>query len=372
RNERGLPAQGRRRLKKLAKRMWLATINIGTMTGRSRELANSLKERKVDVACVQETKWAGAKSREIGEGYKLIYHCKKTTQNGVGVVVSQWIRDTVTEVAQITGCLMSTIISMGTSTAGCPDEEKEKFCHELETHVQAIDDSENLFIGGDLNGHVGRAKDNFDCNHGGEGHGNCNEGGTWILEHAEAWDLAITNTFFKKGESHLITHYSGGQTSQIDYWMVGRQDFKMVTDTKVIPYNSIAPQHRLLVLDAKVHLVQTPARPTTKIERIKWWKLPARNDLAERFKTCTATTLGTTKPNQRFIDKQTWWWNDDVQQATKSKKDAYKTWRQTKPLKSTAKHTVATSKAAHYQDLYDQLDTPGGANKIYKLARARD
>uniref|UniRef100_W5MTP5 Endonuclease/exonuclease/phosphatase domain-containing protein n=1 Tax=Lepisosteus oculatus TaxID=7918 RepID=W5MTP5_LEPOC len=280
--------------------------------------------------------------------------------------------------------------------AVCPDEDKEKFWHDLETHAQAIDDSEILFIGGDLNGHVGRAKDNFDCNHGGQGHSNRNESGIRILEHAEAWDLAITNTFFKKWESHLITYYSGGRTSE-DYWMVRRRDFKMVTDNKVIPYNSTAPQHRLLVLDAKVRLVQTPARPTTKIECIKWWKLPEHravmkatlgplvpnprstvredwNDLAERVKTCAATTLGTKK--QRFIDKQTWWWNDDVQQATKAKKDAYKTWWQTKRPEDLVRYralkSAKTAKAAHYQDLYDQLDTPGGANRIYQLARARD
>uniref|UniRef100_W5MGA4 Endonuclease/exonuclease/phosphatase domain-containing protein n=1 Tax=Lepisosteus oculatus TaxID=7918 RepID=W5MGA4_LEPOC len=221
------------------------------------ELANSLKERKVDIACVQETKWAGTKLREIGESYKLIYHASGSAT------------------ARITDRLMSTKISMGTSTlhvvscyamqAGCPDEEKEKFWHYLETHVQAINDSEILSLSGDLNGHVGRAKNNFDRNHGRQGHGNCNEGGIQIVEHAEA------NTFFKKRESHLITYYSGGRTSQIDYWMVRRRDFKMVTDTKVIPCNSIAPQHRLLVLDAKVCLVQTPARPTTKFERIKWW-----------------------------------------------------------------------------------------------------
>ncbi|KAL6738063.1 hypothetical protein Aduo_011655 [Ancylostoma duodenale] len=33
----------------------LASINIGTLTGRSRELAATLKKRKVDIACVQET-----------------------------------------------------------------------------------------------------------------------------------------------------------------------------------------------------------------------------------------------------------------------------------------------------------------------------
>ncbi|MBN3313137.1 CFDP2 protein, partial [Atractosteus spatula] len=215
------------------------------------------------------------KSREIGEGYKLIYHGKKTTQNGVGVVVSQWIHDSVTEVARITDRLMSTKISMGTSTlgvvscyapqAGCPDEEKEKFWHDLETHVQAIDDSEIIFIGGGLNGHVGRAKDNFDRNHGGQGHSNRNEGGIRILEHAEAWDLAITNTFFKKRESK----------PQRD------QPPRLNTSMVEITRTWKLPEH--------VKATLGPLVPNPRSTVGEDW-----NDLAERIKTCAATTLGTT------------------------------------------------------------------------------
>jgi hypothetical protein len=32
-----------------------------------------LKRRKVNICCVQETKWKGEKVKEIGEGYKIIY-----------------------------------------------------------------------------------------------------------------------------------------------------------------------------------------------------------------------------------------------------------------------------------------------------------
>ena len=69
----GLPQRWRLRTKKLAKiRVRFLTVNIGTMTGKSREVAEMLKRRRV-VACVQETKWKGNKAREIGEGYKIYY-----------------------------------------------------------------------------------------------------------------------------------------------------------------------------------------------------------------------------------------------------------------------------------------------------------
>lgn len=40
----------------------------------SYELAEILKIRRVDIASYQETRWKGAKSRNIGQGYSLIYH----------------------------------------------------------------------------------------------------------------------------------------------------------------------------------------------------------------------------------------------------------------------------------------------------------
>ena len=58
-SELGLPAPGRGRPKKRVQEIRLATINIGTLTSRSRELCDRLKERHVDIACVQETKWKG-------------------------------------------------------------------------------------------------------------------------------------------------------------------------------------------------------------------------------------------------------------------------------------------------------------------------
>ncbi len=60
RSGQGLPAQGRGRLKKLVQHLRLATLNVGTLTGRTRKLADALRTRRVDFACMQETKWKGA------------------------------------------------------------------------------------------------------------------------------------------------------------------------------------------------------------------------------------------------------------------------------------------------------------------------
>ena len=74
----GLPQRWRLRTKKLAKiRVRFLTVNIGTMTGKSREVAEMLKRSR--------------EAREIGEGYKLYYSGTSTTRNGVGIILhSEW------------------------------------------------------------------------------------------------------------------------------------------------------------------------------------------------------------------------------------------------------------------------------------------
>ena len=48
-------------------------LNIGTMTGRARELADMMERRNVDILCLQETQWKGSKARNIGGGCKIFY-----------------------------------------------------------------------------------------------------------------------------------------------------------------------------------------------------------------------------------------------------------------------------------------------------------
>ena len=62
----------------------LASWNIGSLTGKSIELVKILSRRRINIACIQETKWVGAKAREI-DGYKLWYSGVKRTTNGVGI-----------------------------------------------------------------------------------------------------------------------------------------------------------------------------------------------------------------------------------------------------------------------------------------------
>src|SRR5437867_1393653 len=45
--------------KRIKRKIRMASWNVGTLTGKSRELAEVLSNRKVHIACIQETKWKG-------------------------------------------------------------------------------------------------------------------------------------------------------------------------------------------------------------------------------------------------------------------------------------------------------------------------
>jgi hypothetical protein len=102
---------------------------------------------------------------------------------------------------------------------------------------------EKLFIGGDLNGHVGSTRVSFDGVHGGFGYGSRNQEEEGILNFALAYNLFVANTLFRKRASHLVTFSNGQHCSQIDFILARRKDRHACLDCKVIPGECVVPQH---------------------------------------------------------------------------------------------------------------------------------
>lgn len=260
----------------------ISTWNIGTMTGRSAELSAILERRRINICCVQETKWKGAKSRQLGKGYKLYYMGKEASRNGVGVILDQHFSEKVIDINRISDRIISlklaldrqpclNIVSVYTPQVNCTEAEKQDFWEDLHSLMATIPATEQKFICGDLNGHVGKNRDEYDGCHGGFGFGKRNREGDTILDFATAHDLAIVNTYFKKKDEHLITFKSGNSKSQIDFFLVDRRYLKQIKDCKVIPGDPLTSQHRLLLAALKLRTPVKVKRP--KIETIKWREL---------------------------------------------------------------------------------------------------
>ena len=114
----------------------VGTLNVGTMTGKSREPADVMERRWMRL-CVQETRWKGEKARCIGGGCKLWYNGSNSKRNGVGIVLRKDLVDRVVEVERTSDRLISmklgadgiliNIVSAYAQQVGCDEEEKEAF-----------------------------------------------------------------------------------------------------------------------------------------------------------------------------------------------------------------------------------------------------
>ncbi|XP_021853762.1 uncharacterized protein [Spinacia oleracea] len=259
---------GKGRGKGKGSRMRFGTWNIGSLTGRLVEVVEVMRRRRINILCLQETKWVGNKAREIAPwGYKIWYSGKTRGRNGVGILIDRDYIDDVVDVSRKSDRIMR----LDAST-------RQEFWEDLEEVVQRVPRSEKLIIGGDLNGHVGSSRDGFESIHGGFGYGERNEAGNDILDFALAYDLGIMNTWFEKRESHLVTYRSGDNASQIDFFLVRNALRQCYTNCKVIPGESTATQHRLVVLDFRGRSYIRKRRSLVE-PRIKWWKLQGEQQL---------------------------------------------------------------------------------------------
>ena len=233
------------------------------------------------------------------------------------------------------------------------------------------------------------------------GAGTRNKEGSMVVDFGKRTDLAIVNTYFKKKDEHRVTYKSGGKSNQVDYVMCRRRNLKEMWDCKVILNECITKHHHMVV--CKMALMVKKKKAEKVKPKIQWWKLketsyqeafrqevtrimggkdglPEEWDkTAEMLRKTAETVLGVTFGKQKG-DRETWWWNEEVQESIKEKKEAKKALDKTrnentkkiyKEKKSKAK-AVAMAKGHAYDDLYARLETKEGEKELYRLASQRD
>ena len=87
-----------RRVRKLVEptRIRLGSWNVGSLTGKLRELVDTATRRRVNILCFQETKWKGQKTKEVDNtGFNLWYTGTVANKNGVGVLIDKSLKNSV-------------------------------------------------------------------------------------------------------------------------------------------------------------------------------------------------------------------------------------------------------------------------------------
>ncbi|KAK3523933.1 hypothetical protein QTP70_016740, partial [Hemibagrus guttatus] len=390
----------------------IGTLNVGTMTGKGRELADVMERKKVDKLCVQETRWKGSKARSIGAGFKLFYYGVDSKRNGVGVVLKEEFVRNVLEVKRVSDRVMSlkleiegvmlNVVSGYAPQVGCELEEKERFWSELDEVMESIPTGERVVIGADFNGHVGEGNTGDEEVMGKFGVKERNLEGQMVVDFAKRMDMGVVNTYFQKREEHRVTYKSGGRRTQVDYILCRRGNLKEISDCKVVVGESVARQHRMVV--CRMTLMVCKKKRSEIEKKTKWWKLK-KEECCEEFRQKLRQALGgqvvlpddweTTaeviretgrkvlgvSSGRRKEDKETWWWNEEVQDSIQRKRLAKKKWdmdrteenrQEYKELQRRVKREVSKAKQKAYDELYTRLDTREREKDLYRLARQRD
>lgn len=380
------------------------------MTGKRYELADMLQRRRIDICCVQETRWAGRDAYPLAHGYKLYYSGITTRSAGVGVVLSEALSRRVMAVDRPSDRVIRVKLDLQCGTvsvisAYCPQKrhlatEKDAFYDLLETTVRKSEPGEHVFVLGDFNGHIGQRVEGEERHIGRHCIGSRNHEGTRAVEFAKGNDLAIVNSFFQKREGQLITYRSANSQSQVDFIMCSRDTLKQVRDCKVLPGESVAPQHKPVV--CRLVMRAPNGRDRKGPKRIQWFRLKEDNyraafvrsvtnklggeypvewgTVAGAIRTAAREALGVSSGRCK-AGKETWWWTPEVQAAIKAKQVAKKRWdarlardrQELRDANRAAKRTIAEAKRAAYASLYANLSTSdsGTHKSVYRLATQR-
>ncbi|KAK3541587.1 hypothetical protein QTP86_033101 [Hemibagrus guttatus] len=213
--------------------------------------------------------------------------------------------------------VMLNVVSGYAPQVCCELDEKERFWSELDEVIESIPMGERVVIGADFNGHVGEGNTGDEEVMGKFGVRERNPEGQMVVDFAKRMDMAVVNTYFQKREEHRVTYKSGG--SAADDW------------------------------------------ETT----------------AEVIRETGRKVLGVSS-GRRKEDKETWWWNEEVQDSIQRKRLAKKKWdmdrteenrQEYKEVQRRVKRKLSKAKHKAYDELYTRLDTREGQKDLYRLAK---
>ncbi|MCJ8738184.1 hypothetical protein PDJAM_G00032500 [Pangasius djambal] len=119
-----------------------------------------------------------------------------------------------------------------------------------------------------------------------------------------------------------------------------------------------------------------------RVPREELWYCMRKSGVAEKYVRVVQDMYERSRTVvRRKEDKETWWWNEGVQDSIQRKRLAKKKWdmdrtkenrQEYKELQRRVKREVSKAKQEAYDELYNRLDTREGQKNLYRLARQRD
>ncbi|KAK3876804.1 hypothetical protein Pcinc_018434 [Petrolisthes cinctipes] len=163
------PRQGVLKISGLNSSLRIATVNVDSMRGRSREVVAMLGRRRVEVCSVQEVRYSNGGTKIYGsdnEKYKFWWSGGGEGRAGVRILVKEeWVEsvievirwdDRMMKIKLVVGEKVLNIFSVYAPRQGRPDEEKEEVREKLSDIISEVSRGDIVIVAGDINAHIGR------------------------------------------------------------------------------------------------------------------------------------------------------------------------------------------------------------------------
>ena len=333
-----------------------------------REIGDMMCERKLDVLALSETKLKGKGEISFGEvkGRKSGVRERTRAKEGVAVLLSQEMWESVIECKEVNSRLMWVrlkvggerwviISAYGPGSERC-EEERNGFWEELSECIGSFEERERVVVLGDLNARVG--EEPVEGVIGEFGVPGVNENGEKLVDLCIERELVIGNTWFKKRDIHKYTWESGvdGQRALMDYVLVDRQMKERLVDVNVLRGAARGMSDHFLV-EGKVKLIRKDiwrrkgkrergkkvikvselrktecAEKYQEMMRVEWMRVKdcewrGVNEECEMFEKavlrCAKEVCGERKIGGGRRKRGSEWWNEEVKQLIREKKELY-------------------------------------------------
>ena len=258
--------------------------------------------------------------------------------------------------------------------------EYQAFVDEVNDALLRVSAAESTVLMGDFNAHVGTDTDTWKGVIGKHRVTGLNKNGRYLLQLCCSNGFRIMNTFFQHREAHKYTWYrpSMDQKSLIDFCIVSSDLFSDVLDVRVKRGAELSTDHHLVVCSLRLSK-PWPNKRSNRLSvtyRIKWEPLEDKDvrkqfassisskfrqlsdvyqDIEKKFRLLFRSAIilsaaeSCGRKRLRVADdseKRTPWWNQEVKEAIRVKKDAFKAWLQDRSSSDLQSRYTEARKAA--------------------------
>ena len=357
----------------------VATWNITAINGKSSSLVTVMKEYDLDLLFITSTKKKFNKGDECFEegGYEFLLSSDKCSNkkanSGTGIIIKTELRSSVARWIPVDKTISYIRLELvdgkflsvfGVYAPRKPDDYKKEFLARLSDCVETLcPQSDRILICGDLNAHVGDLRTPRRSPVGLHAISSLNAQGGLLIDFCEEYGLKIASTFFKNKEIHKITwqHPKKTKSSQIDFFICSGEVQELFSNIRVYRganvYLTKDTDHFLVIASLKVGGIR-PKTPSGGVKtRIQYDRLVDENvsrdynsffasslgqvittgnvgDLDSLYSTVSSSILsaaekacGTKTVAKPGLNRRvTVWWNSELKELTKVKREAYECW----------------------------------------------